>query len=147
MQSIRVGRTVVVLGLLLLALAGCNQAGSPNGQFFGVWNAAYTDPNFGRVNSQLILQQNGSFQRQDVGLDTGALTTIYGNFQVFPDQKLLRLNIDRGEPTEFCGPLGCNPILYPKGESYTYGFTDPNTLQLHFLYCPPNQCNYTYRRQ
>jgi hypothetical protein len=140
---------LVLLALAACALAGCNQPnlGAPNGQFQGVWNSTFTDPTFGQVASQLIMQANGSFQKQDHGLQTGALITTYGNFQVYADQKLLRLNIDRGEPTETCGPLGCNPIIYPKGESYTYGFTDANTLQLHFFYCQPDQCNYTYKRQ
>jgi hypothetical protein len=132
----------------LAALGACTQVpGSPNGQFLGIWNATYTDPNFGRVASQQIFGANGSYQRQDQGLDTGALTTIYGSFQVFADQKLLRITIDKGEPSQTCGPLGCNPIIYPKGESYNYGFADANTLNMHFAYCAPNQCNFTYKRQ
>jgi len=139
------------IALLALVLLGSSACGPPDplgggGPFAGVWNATYTDPTFGRVASQLILQRAGSFQKQDAGLDTGTLVTIYGTFRVFSDQSLLRLDITRGEPTQTCGPLGCNPIRYPAGESYTYRFVDANTLLLHFAYCAPDQCNYTYRR-
>ena len=134
--------------LLALAFSACGPADplGGNGPFVGVWNATYTDPTFGRVVSQLFLKGDGGFQKQDRGLDTGALTTIYGTFRVVAQNSLLRLDITRGEPTETCGPLGCNPIRYPAGESYSYRFLDDNTLLLHFFYCAPEQCNYTYRR-
>jgi hypothetical protein len=127
--------------VLMPALSAANGA-----DFTGVWNGYYVDPTFGRVASQLILNGAGSFQRQDRNLDTGAMMTIFGDFKVFPTQRLLRLNIRRGEPTETCGPLGCNPIRYPAGESHNYSFADANTMLLHFAACKPNQCNVTFRR-
>jgi hypothetical protein len=99
----------------------------------GIWRTSYTDPQYGRVDVEMLLQNNGRFQKQT--LHSGVpITTIDGTFQVFSCQgkQCLRLNIEHGQPDEWCGPLGCIPILYPAGENYYYNLVNNNTLVLQF---------------
>lgn len=59
------------------------------------------------------------------------------------------LTIYHGEPSEWCGPLGCTQIQYPAGEVYTYRFLDGDTVQLTDYYCTEGQgfpCTVTYSR-
>lgn len=130
--------TIAAAGLAILPLGGCptlNQsAGGPTAGLIGVWRASFVDPTFGPGQVELILMSNGRFQQQ-TAYQAGALVTIYGTFRVFPEQPLLRLDIERGEPTQTCGPLGCTPVLYPAGESYGYTLTADGRLVLQNLNC------------
>jgi hypothetical protein len=141
-------------GALALQLGGCPAAGPDDagggapGALTGVWRSGFSDPFFGGASIELILQNNGSFQQQTL-YAAGSLVTIFGTFRVFPDQALLRLDIERGEPTQSCGPLGCTPILYPAGESYGYSLNSDGTLTLLNLNCAPGQggaCALVYGR-
>ena len=135
--------TLSVFLLLIPFKTADGQAGADR-KLVGVWNCVGIGPRGGRVASQIVLQSNGSYSKQYKSLVTGYMTTTFGTYQVGPGQ--LRLNIRRGEPTQTCGPLGCNPIRYPAGESYSFAMPDANTLQLHFNLCASNQCNCTYKR-
>lgn len=125
--------------------AGGAGAGGPAALFPGVWRAAFNDPNFGPGEVELILMNNGRFQQQTVYL-AGSLVTVYGTYRVFPEQALLRLEIERGEPTEACGPLGCTPILYPAGESHAFTLTADGVLVLENINCAPGACVFAYVR-
>ncbi|MCO6435848.1 MAG: hypothetical protein J5J06_02030 [Phycisphaerae bacterium] len=114
---------------------GCGGGGPPTA-LTGVWRANFVDPNFGSGTVDLILMSDGSFQQQ-TAYQAGALVTIYGTYRVFTNEALLRLDIQRGEPAEACGPLGCTPILYPAGESYGYTVVDANNLTLQNINCVP----------
>ena len=45
----------------------------------------------------------------------------------------LRLDIRNYEPKQWCGPLGCNPIRMPDGETHHYRFHGPNMLVLQLV--------------
>lgn len=146
MQSGKVFSVMLLTFLLLTPFRSADGQAGGDSKLVGVWNCVGVGPRGGRVASQIVMQSNGSYSKQDKSLVTGYMTTTFGDYQVSPGQRLLRFNIRRGEPTKACGPLGCNPIRYPAGESYTYVLADANTLQLHFNMCSPNQCNCTYKR-
>jgi len=140
----------VLLSLLvgtvgLPALSGCGGGGPPT-SLIGVWDAQFVDPFFGPGAVQLILQANGRFQQQTV-YAAGSLVTIVGTFRVFPNEALLRLDIEDGFPDEFCA-LECTPILYPAGESHGYTLVDNNTLVLQPVNCVPGAgvCVFNYTR-
>lgn len=116
-----------------VTLSGCGTGGPPL-NLVGGWRSDFFDPTFGAASVELILMNNGRFQQQTI-YQAGALVTIYGTFRVFPDQTLLRLDIERGEPAQSCGPLGCTDILYPAGESHAYSLLDNNTLVLQNINC------------
>lgn len=109
--------------------------GGPPAALIGVWHASFIDPTFGPAAVELILMQDGRFLEQ-TSYQAGALVTVYGTYQ-FPLPGVLRLNIERGEPTESCGPLGCSPILYPAGETYNYTLVNNTTLTLEVANCNP----------
>ena len=135
--------SMLALAAATLALAGCGGGGSPGG-LPGVWRAVYNDPTFGTSQVELILQGNGNFQQQTLS-GTGAVITIFGNWQTLPGS-VLRLNIERGEPTQTCGPLGCTKVLYPAGETHIYAVTGA-TLQTTLASCSANPaCQINYAR-
>lgn len=150
MSRHRTGRIFLagaVLGGLLATMAGCG-AGGPSGALVGVWRAQFVDPTFGAGTVDLILMQDGTFQQQ-TAYQAGSLVTIYGTYRVFEAEGLLRLDIERGEPAEACGPLGCTDIIYPAGESYGYSLVDANTLVLRNINCVEGTgavCTFNYGR-
>ena len=130
--------------LAALLLPGCGGGGTPGGGLTGVWRAVYNDPTFGTSNIELILQGNGNFQQQTLS-GTGAVITIFGKWQTLPGS-VLRLNIERGEPTQTCGPLGCTKVLYPAGETHIYALTS-TALQTNLASCSANPaCQINYVR-
>ncbi|MBK9120227.1 MAG: hypothetical protein IPM18_11590 [Phycisphaerales bacterium] len=117
--------------------AGAGGAGGgPTGALVGVWRAQFVDPLFGPGQVELVLMANGTFSQQTI-YQAGSLVTIFGTFRVFPTEALLRLDIQRGEPAETCGPLGCTPILYPAGESYGFTLLNNGQLVLQNINCNP----------
>jgi len=75
-----------------------------------------------------VLQPNGSFSHQT--RTAGALVTIWGKYRIFADQEMIRLDIESYEPKEWCGPLGCQEITMPAGETHRYSLPDQDTLIL-----------------
>lgn len=153
---VRVGVLVVavVLGGLPGGCPGVDTAGvgMPGGgnpaALVGVWQTSFVDPVFGPASVELILQSNGAFSQQTF-YAAGSLITIFGTFRVFTTEALLRLDIQGGEPSESCGPLGCTPILYPAGESHGFTLNGDGTLTLQNLNCAPGAggaCVLTYVR-
>jgi hypothetical protein len=139
-------RCLLMAGLTLLAtsLFGCSGGGAPGGGLSGVWRAVYNDPTTGPATVELILQSNGRFQQQTAA-STGALITIYGTWQTLSGD-VLRLNIERGEPTETCGPLGCTKVLYPTGETHNFAQNGGN-LRTTLITCAANPaCTINYAR-
>jgi hypothetical protein len=154
--SARVMRLVGCGALLAVLHGGCAPqagvplaGGGPPAALIGVWRAPFTDPQFGPAQVELILQQDGSFLQQ-TAYQSGALVTLFGTYRVFTAETLLRLDIERGEPAQACGPLGCTDILYPAGESYAYTLVNNDALQLTLINCDPNNpasvCTFNYAR-
>ena len=138
---------LVGIPVLTSLVAGCG-GGGPPAALPGVWRATFTDPFFGPAAVELILMGNGRFQQQ-TSYQAGALVTIFGTFRVFPNESLLRLDIERGEPSQTCGPLGCTDIIYPAGESHGYTLVNNNTLILQNVNCVPGAglvCIFNYVR-
>jgi hypothetical protein len=116
-------------------------ASDDQGMLVGVWGVAWTDPNNGRMTSQIILRKDGRFQKQDAGKDVGIITTIEGTFKVDPERRFLRLETENGTS---CGPNRCIAVVV--SESWTYRFGDRNSLELRAANCP--ECYpLTYKRQ
>jgi hypothetical protein len=134
-----------LIGTGTTALVGCGGGGGASGgELGGVWRAVYNDPTTGTAQIELILQDNGNFQQQTLA-GTGALITIFGNWQILPNN-VLRLNIERGEPTQTCGPLGCTKVLYPAGETHNYAQSGAN-LRTTLISCASNPaCTINYTR-
>lgn len=145
---------LITLAAALSIPGGCPAAGVQGGlgglpqALVGVWRSQFNDPIWGPGTVELILMSNGGFQQQ-TAYAAGSLVTIFGTFRVFPDQSLLRLDIQRGEPRQTCGPLGCTDIIYPAGESHTYSIADVNTLVLTNINCIEGTgqvCTFVYGR-
>ena len=118
-------------------------AGGGAGSFLGVWRGT-ADTQVGRLDVEMLFQQDGTFQQQSAA--AGTLITIWGDFDVYEDQTLLRLTLKGWEPKKWCGPVGCQEIYYPEGESHRYRFADADTLLLAPASCTGDQCWITYRR-
>lgn len=135
----RVGRRLLI-ATALVAIASVPMAcdrgtGATTGRLVGVWRANFNDPLVGPAVVELNLMEDGSFLQQ-TAYGVGALITIYGRWNTQANGTQLRLNIDRGEPTQSCGPLGCTPITYPKGETHAFTFQG-TTLILRPTTCVP----------
>ncbi len=134
----------LALASISMVAIGCSGGGAPGGGLTGVWRAIYNDPTTGQATVELILQNNGRFQQQTAA-GTGALITIYGTWQTLSGN-VLRLNIERGEPTQTCGPLGCTNVLYPAGETHNFAQTSGN-LRTTLVSCAANPaCTINYTR-
>lgn len=121
--------------------------GGPPAALAGVWRTSFVDPIAGPASVELILMQTGEFLQQ-TAYQSGALVTIYGTYS-FPATGVLRLKIDRGEPEQFCGPVGCTKILYPVGETHNYTLVNATTLMLQLVNCDPTAggvCTFTYTK-
>jgi polyferredoxin len=66
---------------------------------------------------QMILQGNGRYETQNHS-PRGDPYWMSGSWQVFGNPIILRLNIEKHLPNQFCGPLGCSPTLVPAAEMY-----------------------------
>jgi len=145
MKQLSFTRGLLLAGLTLLItpMFGCSGGGAPGGAIAGVWRATYNDPTTGTASVELILQNNGRFQQQTAP-GTGGLINLYGTWQTTGDT--LRLNIERGEPKQTCGPLGCTDIIYPTGEFLNFGLTG-NSLRTTLISCAANPvCTINYTK-
>lgn len=113
------------------------------GTFFGVWRSSQQSP-FGPMQVETIFQENGKFQQESAA--GGTLILIWGRFDVYEDQAHLRFTLEGWEPKEWCGPLGCEEIHYPEGESHTYRWVDADTLMTAPRYCTGDDCWVTHHR-
>jgi hypothetical protein len=123
------------MAMAISLFSGCGTGGPPLA-LPGVWRGQFNDPTFGSAAVELILMTDGSFLQQ-TAYQGGALVTIYGTYQVMPEIGRLRLNVQRGEPAQACGPLGCTNIIYPS-ESHSYSLTSATTLTLQNVNCTPS---------
>lgn len=129
--------TILVLLALVMVMAQGNGIS-------GVWRSNFNDPNYGPGMAELVLQANGRFS-QLTYYQAGAQVYIAGTYR-FPAQGVLRLDIQQAEPRQWCGPLGCNAIHYPDGETHYFRLADRNTLVLQLVSCQQGLCQFTYRR-
>ena len=113
------------------------------GSFLGVWRSSQQSP-YGPMQVETIFKPNGQFQQQSSA--AGTLITIYGSYDVYEDQAHLRFTLEDWEPKEWCGPLGCEEIHYPEGESHTYRWVDADTLMTAPRHCNGDDCWVTHHR-
>lgn len=76
---------------------------------------------------QMVLQGNGHYETASRG-PGGDEFFMSGSWQVFGNPIVLRLNIEKHYPNQFCGPLGCNPIPTLAAEMYKVFPQDQNSL-------------------
>ena len=122
---------------------GGGAAPGGEGSFLGVWRSSQQSP-YGPMQVETIFKPNGQFQQQSSA--AGTLITIYGSYDVYEDQAHLRFTLEDWEPKEWCGPLGCEEIHYPEGESHTYRWVDADTLMTAPRYCNGDDCWVTHHR-
>ncbi|MGC4045902.1 MAG: hypothetical protein QM758_19090 [Armatimonas sp.] len=133
----------VLAAVMALAMSGCGGGGGTPNTFPGVWRSQFVNSTFGPGLVELAIQSNGSFSQQTT-YARGSLVTIFGTWRVVGN--VFRLDVQRGEPRQFCGPLGCTDILYPS-ESHIYTFNGPNAMHLSNAACSGNpDCEFTYGR-
>ena len=106
---------------LLTLLAG-PAAGQNDSRLFGVWAAQAPSP-LGTIQSQLILQPNGSYTRLTTDTN-GHMSRIWGTWFT-PAVGVLRLNVEGYAPTQYRGTA----IAAPPGELVRYRFLDPNRVE------------------
>jgi hypothetical protein len=116
---------------VMILLAGASALAQGN-WFAGVWRAYVANLAGTPAWVELVMMPDGSFQQQ-TRTQGGALITIMGGYRVFAEQGVLRLDIRNYEPKRWCGPLGCNPIYMPDGETHYYRFNGPNMLTLQIM--------------
>jgi len=115
------------LAAFIFAIAAIGSAMGQEAPFVGGWRAETTILDYPAV-VELVVQPNGSFSQQTQ--TAGSLITIWGKYRVFADQQIIRLDIENYAPKQWCGPLGCQQITMPAGETHRYSFPDRNTLVL-----------------
>lgn len=94
----------------------------------GVWEGQQVNPVLGLATYvQTVLQPGGSytFMAQAGNL----LTRHWGKYDV--GQGFIRFNLEGGKPKEWCGPLGCQEIVWPEEETIFFQWLDANTIQTH----------------
>lgn len=131
----------VMLLMLILLSWGFSQ----KNPFVGVWQTQVNDPYAGPILIEVIFMANGTYSFQS--RSAGSLMYFPGNYRVIQNG-VLRITYDQRNmyPRETCGPLGCNPIYYPDGETQNFRFVNTTTLIIQSANCPPNQCSMTLRR-
>ncbi len=135
--------TAILAAAMAFGMTGCGGGGGTPNAFPGVWRSQFVNSTFGPGLVELAILPNGTFTQQ-TAYSRGSLITIFGTWRVVGN--VFRLDVQRGEPRQFCGPLGCNDILYPS-ESHLFTFNGPNTLQLNNASCSANpDCQFTYGR-
>lgn len=148
------------LALLALAVAAatllgaCSGGGSlggvPSGldraDWLGVWRGQEPDV-VGTADVETTLQPDGTFSSLAKSARAGTVTRMWGDWAVRSgDPALLRFTIKGHDPKQFCGPLGCTPVLAPAGVTWAFRFIDRNTVALRGSDCASASCEVTYRR-
>lgn len=138
---------LVCVALLGTALTGTGQAQSAKQLLLGVWDATYPDPYTGAPIYERFVFQEGAFNSL-TQTAAGGYTYFAGPYK-WVSAGLIRLTFQQAEPKQFCGPLGCNAIRYPEGETDLIRFPDRNTMIRRVAACPANVtvgCETTYHR-
>jgi predicted small lipoprotein YifL len=114
--------------------------------WIGVWRGQEVNE-FGVAQSETVLMSDGSFANQTSNPQFGSLVTSWGTWQIVAAaDPFLRFDIDGHEPTEFCGPVTCTPVLMPAGVSQLFVFLDRDTVDLWTSDCASATCRVTYTR-
>ncbi|MBK6530796.1 MAG: hypothetical protein IPF99_14645 [Deltaproteobacteria bacterium] len=115
-------RLVALWALVLLTLLAAPAAAQIDQRLVGVWTAQAASP-LGPIQSQLILQPNGSFTR--LTTDTsGHMSRMWGVWFI-PAPGMLRLNVQGYAPTHYRGTA----IAAPPSELVQYRVLDNNRVQ------------------
>lgn len=137
-----------LIALLFAATLSTSSAQNPRQLLPGVWRATYPDPYSGSpVYEEFVFQAGGTFSSL-TQLPGGGYTYFAGPYK-WVSATLIRLTFQQAEPKQFCGPLGCNPMRYPEGETDLIRFKDANTMIRRVAACPANVtvgCEVVYYR-
>jgi len=77
----------------------------------GVWHSS-TVGQFGPAQVEVVIQANGTYSEQWRGQNF--LNSYTGRWRDM-GKGIVRFDINDWEPKQWCGPLGCTPILKPPG--------------------------------
>lgn len=107
----------------------------------GVWRCQTVFDGFGAV-IETVLQQNGSFTGM-LQSQSGFMSRHWGKYTV--GDGFIRFDYDGHEPKQFCGPLGCQDLHLPEGETTFYRFLEGGRLETRPSVCafPPCGCVHT----
>jgi hypothetical protein len=127
--------------------AAIDSFGLQRAHWEGVWSARQPGV-LGDSDVQTVLMIDGTFSSQSRHVESGALVTTTGEWDIFTigDRPMLRFAVEDFEPKEWCGPLGCVAIQIPTGQSQYFHFTDRNTVILREPSCESDACEVIYRR-
>jgi hypothetical protein len=67
---------------------------------------------------EMILQENGQYNTESADPQGQNPFWMSGTWQVFGNPMILRLEIEKWQPNQFCGPLGCSPTRTLSNETY-----------------------------
>lgn len=149
--------SVLALAVIAAALLGAcsgsgggSLGGAPSGldraDWVGIWRGQEPDV-VGTADVETTLQADGTFSSLARSERAGTVTRMWGNWEIRSgDPALLRFTIKGHDPTQFCGPLGCTPVLAPAGVTWAFRFIDRNTVALRGSGCASTGCEVTYRR-
>jgi|GEM_PF-1562437 len=120
----RIARAGLWSAMLVLVLWAGTAVAQDRKDLVGVWRGQVPAA-FGLTQVELILQENGEYS--SATLAQGVMSRHWGQWRLVSG--VLRLDIKGAEPREWCGPLGCSPIVWPEGETWPFEMPDPNTLR------------------
>ena len=97
------------------------------GGLAGIWQGTGFDLVGNQVFVEIVIQDAGTFSQTE----SGQIGNFYqaGRWGIVGDG-LIRLTIDEYFPTEFCGPLGCEPVRLAETATITYRLLDGMTLEI-----------------
>lgn len=109
----------------------------------GTWEGSFTDFT-GSTAAVLMTFMPGGTYVQTTYFANGFQFYMSGRYQVLQNGQVLRLTIERYSPTEWCGPLGCNPIRVPDAEHHYLRFYGAQRMTTTPLICQDASCVISY---
>jgi hypothetical protein len=135
----RIARTALLFALLLGVSIHSISWAADYRALVGIWRStSWVDLTGAPGRVELVIQPNGNYSRLAQS-QSGFQLYIAGTWQVLENYTMLRLNIHNYEPRQWCGPLGCNPIYLPAGETLSFELKQ-NFLRTQTVPCQPGLC-------
>ncbi len=132
-------RCFVFAGFLLSLITTVPPAAADDaGRLVGVWRCETSFNGFAAV-VDTVFQPNGSFSGM-LQSSSGFMSRHWGTYQV--GDGFIRFTYEGHEPRQFCGPLGCQDLHMPGGETVYYRFLGDGRLETRTAVCafPPCGC-------
>lgn len=138
---------VLLLAVLVLTVAVSAHAQNARQLLPGVWRGSYHSA-YGTTAIEYVFQPNGSFSSM-ANFSSGGYVYFAGPYG-WVSAQMIRLTFQQAQPRQTCGPLGCNDMRYPEGESDLIRFVDANTMIMRVAACSPgvtvDGCEVRYSR-